>query len=101
MKILQMIKYLVSNTKIEVNAHNANGYTAMDLLLHGQKDLRDMEIKEWLHKAGASRMTKAESIGYNQEIVEVVPPKQATQLIPKETDSKSVMVDQKKSISIG
>ncbi|XVF89039.1 hypothetical protein PTKIN_Ptkin19aG0099300 [Pterospermum kingtungense] len=85
-KQLQMIKYLLTNTKIEVNAQTANGYTALDLLLQGQRDLRDMEIKECMLKAGASRMSKPQSIGNNQEIVEV-----PQKLIPKETDSKPVV----------
>ncbi|XP_022730061.1 ankyrin repeat-containing protein BDA1-like [Durio zibethinus] len=101
-KQLEMIKYLLTDTKIEVNARNANGFTALDLLLHSQRDLRDMEIKDCLQKAGASRMiSKAQSIANNQDIVEVVPPIQVQPLILKETDSKPVVEKRKHTDWLG
>ncbi|XP_021277207.1 ankyrin repeat-containing protein BDA1-like [Herrania umbratica] len=100
-KQLEMIKYLLTNSKMEVNVRNANGFTALDLLLHSQRDLRDMEIKECLQKAGASRMTKVQSIANNQEIEEVLPPIQAQPLIPKETDSKPVVEKHKHTDWLG
>ncbi|KAK6273824.1 hypothetical protein POUND7_010907 [Theobroma cacao] len=97
----KMIKYLLTNTKMEVNGRNANGFTALDLLLHSQRDLRDMEIKECLQKAGALRMTKVHSIAKNQEIEEVLPPIQAQPLIPKETNSKPVVEKHKHTDWLG
>ncbi|WRX32078.1 PGG domain - like 10 [Theobroma cacao] len=97
----KMIKYLLTNTKMEVNGRNANGFTALDLLLHSQRDLRDMEIKECLQKAGALRMTKVHSIANNQEIEEVLPPIQAQPLIPKETNSKPVVEKHKHTDWLG
>lgn len=58
---MQIIKFLVSQTKIEVHAQNSNGFTAVDILSHGPRDIRDMEIKASLRKAGASRINEAPS----------------------------------------
>ncbi|XVE97737.1 hypothetical protein REPUB_Repub03eG0044300 [Reevesia pubescens] len=100
-KQLEMIKYILTNTKIEVNARNANGFTALDLLLHSQRDLRDMEIKECLQKAGASRMTiKAQSNANDQGIV-VLPPIRAQPVVLKETDSKPVVEKHKRTDWLG
>ncbi|OMO66968.1 hypothetical protein CCACVL1_20867 [Corchorus capsularis] len=93
-KQLEMIRYLINNTKIEVNARNANGFTAMELLLNGPRDLRDMEIKECLEKAGASRMSKVQSIANSRDIVEVeedMPQRQEESAILKKTDSKPIV----------
>ncbi|OMO86513.1 hypothetical protein COLO4_21112 [Corchorus olitorius] len=92
-KQLEMIRYLINNTKIEVNARNANGFTAMELLLHSPRDLRDMEIKESLEKAGASRISKVQAISNSQDIVEVedLPPRQEETAILKKTDSKPIV----------
>lgn len=70
-KQLEIIKFLLNFTKIEVNAQNSNGFTALDILFNGPRDIRDMEIKETLIKAGASRINEAPSSTYNPDIVEV------------------------------
>uniref|UniRef100_A0A2N9HA87 SHSP domain-containing protein n=2 Tax=fabids TaxID=91835 RepID=A0A2N9HA87_FAGSY len=70
-KTIQIIKFLLNCTKIEVNAQNSNGFTALDILFNGPRDIRDVEIKETLIKSGASRINEAPSSTYNPDIVEV------------------------------
>ncbi|XP_059662031.1 ankyrin repeat-containing protein BDA1-like [Cornus florida] len=55
-KQLEIIKILLTNTDIEVNTRNGNGFTALDVLSKSPRDLRDMEIKECLHLHGATRI---------------------------------------------
>ena len=38
---------------MEVNAVNGNGFTALDIIQHMPRDLKGMEIRESLAKAGA------------------------------------------------
>ncbi|KAL6215266.1 hypothetical protein ACLB2K_014697 [Fragaria x ananassa] len=67
-KQLEVINYLLENTKIEVNAQNANGFTALDVLSHSTRDLRDLEIKESLQIAGAPKiMKKAPTVMFDQD----------------------------------
>lgn len=47
-KQIQIIKYLLSNTEIDVCARNILGLTALDVLLQSQEDLRNMDIKQCL-----------------------------------------------------
>lgn len=51
----QTTKYLVTNTRIEVNAVNANGFTALDILAQSHRDIKDFDISESLRKVGALR----------------------------------------------
>ena len=55
---------MLSNTKVQVNAQNANGSTAFDVLFLGHRDVRDMAIKQSLQKAGALRNIDASAITY-------------------------------------
>lgn len=45
---LQIIQYLLSNTEIDISARNFHGFTALDVLLQSQEDLRNMDIKQCL-----------------------------------------------------
>lgn len=59
---LQIVKYLLDNSRIETDARNANGLTALDLLLQSPGDLRDLEIKQCLDQgSGAPRTRRRES----------------------------------------
>ncbi|WOG94951.1 hypothetical protein DCAR_0314248 [Daucus carota subsp. sativus] len=53
LKRVQMIKYLVKN-KVDVNAVNKNGLTALDIVEKMPKDLKTFEIKELLISANPS-----------------------------------------------
>lgn len=69
---VQVINYLLDNTNIEVNAQNSNGCTALDVLSHSTRDLRDLDIKESLQIAGAPRkINKAPSVMFDQDTVQV------------------------------
>ncbi|KAI3873413.1 hypothetical protein MKW98_008065 [Papaver atlanticum] len=57
MRHLQMIKYLVESNKAEVNSLNANGFTALDVLLHCPAQSGDLLIGEILRNFGAIRST--------------------------------------------
>ena len=50
---MQTAKYLVERPEMEVNAVNGNGFTALDIIQHMPRDLKGMEIRESLAKAGA------------------------------------------------
>ncbi|KAL7121854.1 hypothetical protein ACP275_01G009900 [Erythranthe tilingii] len=54
MKQIEIVKYLLSNTRIEAESRNANGLTPLDLLLQSTRDLRDLEIKQCLEKCRES-----------------------------------------------
>lgn len=69
---VQVISYLLDNTKIEVNAQNSNGFTALDVLSHSTRDLRGLDIKESLQIAGAPRIiNKAPSVMFDRDTVQV------------------------------
>ncbi|KAF8035983.1 hypothetical protein BT93_C1874 [Corymbia citriodora subsp. variegata] len=69
-KQLEIIKYLVSSTNIGVNAQNAKGFTAVDVLAQGPRDMRDMEIRQLLQKAGASIMYQT---SLDRDTIEAIP----------------------------
>ncbi|XP_059596831.1 ankyrin repeat-containing protein At2g01680 [Vitis vinifera] len=53
LKQYETAKYLVKRPEMEVNAVNGNGFTALDIIQHMPRDLKGMEIRESLAKAGA------------------------------------------------
>ncbi|KAJ9673974.1 hypothetical protein PVL29_023496 [Vitis rotundifolia] len=53
LKQYETAKYLVERPEMEVNAVNGNGFTALDIIQHMPRDLKGMEIRESLVKAGA------------------------------------------------
>ncbi|PSS17575.1 Ankyrin repeat-containing protein [Actinidia chinensis var. chinensis] len=71
-KQLEIIKFLLARTAIEVNARNVNGLTALDVLSISPRDLRDIEIKECLQGHGTmTRFNSVPSNIVNGEIEEV------------------------------
>ena len=50
---MQTVKHLLRSGKIEVNAINANGYTALDVLTQSRRDVQDWDIGNSLQEAGA------------------------------------------------
>lgn len=50
-----MINYLLANTRVEIGARNANGWTALDVLMQSPGDTRDLEIKQCLLHRSVSR----------------------------------------------
>lgn len=46
---------MLTKTRIEVNATNANGFTALDILAQSQRNEKDFDISEHLRAAGALR----------------------------------------------
>ncbi|CAK7352858.1 unnamed protein product [Dovyalis caffra] len=51
---IQIINYLITETLIEVNALNANGFTALDIVLaRGRRNIEDIDIQNTLLEAGA------------------------------------------------
>ncbi|WRX35099.1 PGG domain - like 10 [Theobroma cacao] len=57
------IKFLLFNTSVEVNAVNANGFTAMDVLAQSNRGLKDFDIAESLRDAGALRVAEISYTG--------------------------------------
>ncbi|XP_010656152.1 ankyrin repeat-containing protein At2g01680 [Vitis vinifera] len=53
LKQYETAKYLVERPEMEINAVNENGFTALDIIQHMPRDLKGMEIRESLVKAGA------------------------------------------------
>ncbi|XP_062097773.1 ankyrin repeat-containing protein BDA1-like [Humulus lupulus] len=94
-KQLEMINYLVFNTKVEVNAQNSNGLTALDLLFLGYRDTRDMAIKETLQKAGAQRNTEASSTSYypDEDTMRVITSSRKPLTSQKSSSKKPKQVD--------
>ena len=50
---MKSVKCLVKRPEMEVNAVNINGLTALDIIQHMPSDMKGMEIREHLVKAGA------------------------------------------------
>ncbi|KAI3468084.1 hypothetical protein Pfo_024747 [Paulownia fortunei] len=67
-KQIEIVKYLLDNTRIETDARNANGLTALDLLLQSPGDLRDLEIKQCLDQGSTSRTKRKDSIILDADI---------------------------------
>ncbi|XP_048330939.2 ankyrin repeat-containing protein BDA1 [Ziziphus jujuba] len=57
-KQIETTKFLVTSTKIEVNAVSANGFTALDILAQSHRDIKDFDISECLRNMGALRTTE-------------------------------------------
>ncbi|XP_039027302.1 ankyrin repeat-containing protein At5g02620-like [Hibiscus syriacus] len=52
-KQTQTINFLISNTTVDVNCENEDGFTALDLLSQNQRDMK--EVVESLQRMGATR----------------------------------------------
>ncbi|GFZ15567.1 hypothetical protein Acr_24g0017570 [Actinidia rufa] len=52
-KQTETVKHLLRSGKMEVNAINANGYTALDVLAQSRRDVQDWDIGNSLQEAGA------------------------------------------------
>ncbi|KAF9680971.1 hypothetical protein SADUNF_Sadunf06G0177000 [Salix dunnii] len=51
---IEALNYLISESPIQVNALNANGFTALDIVLaQGRRNIKDAEIQNTLREAGA------------------------------------------------
>ncbi|XP_060190224.1 ankyrin repeat-containing protein ITN1-like isoform X1 [Lycium barbarum] len=54
-KQIETAKYLLKNNQIDVNAMDANGNTALDILAQSRRDMNDLSIGECLREAGGLR----------------------------------------------
>ncbi|XP_059630194.1 uncharacterized protein LOC132273191 [Cornus florida] len=54
-KQIEMVKYLLSSTRIEVHEVNVNRLTALDILAQSRRDVKDLDIGESLRQAGVLR----------------------------------------------
>ncbi|KAI5320140.1 hypothetical protein L3X38_039848 [Prunus dulcis] len=52
-KQIEIIKFLLTSTGVNVNALNANSFTALDIMMQSPRGLRDMEIEDSLRSVGA------------------------------------------------
>ena len=56
-EFVQTVRYLLGGSTVKVNAVNGSGLTALDVIEIMPRDLKSMEIRESLSKAGALRST--------------------------------------------
>ncbi|XP_059662032.1 uncharacterized protein LOC132308078 isoform X1 [Cornus florida] len=56
------INFLLTNTTIEINAPNACGLTAMDILAYSRRHVKDMDILEFLQQVGALKSRDTQSV---------------------------------------
>ena len=56
-EFVQTVRYLLGGSTVKVNAVNGSGLTALDVSEIMPRDLKSMEIRESLSKAGALRST--------------------------------------------
>ncbi|XP_022863566.1 uncharacterized protein LOC111383667, partial [Olea europaea var. sylvestris] len=56
------VNFLLMVSAMEVNAQNLRGMTAMDVLIHSRRDVRDDEIEETLKRVGAFGSTEKNSL---------------------------------------
>lgn len=61
-KQIEIIKYLLCKTEIDVHARNINGLTALDILLESQEDLRNMDIRQYLEHGRSSNVRQTPSV---------------------------------------
>ncbi|PON95968.1 Transmembrane protein [Trema orientale] len=61
-KQIETVKFLLTSTRTEVNAVNANGFTAFDILVQSQRNEKDFDISECLRTAEASRAIDPPSV---------------------------------------
>ncbi|XP_022881630.1 ankyrin repeat-containing protein BDA1-like [Olea europaea var. sylvestris] len=65
----ETVNFLLMESATEVNAQNLRGMTAMDVLIHSRRDVRDDEIEETLKRAGAfGSMEKKSLVQINRNI---------------------------------
>ncbi|XP_059640418.1 ankyrin repeat-containing protein ITN1-like [Cornus florida] len=71
-KQMETIEYLFSRKEVKENANvkNVNGFTALDVLDHCPRDVKVMEIREFLVEAGVKRGMDHRST----DLIETVPP---------------------------
>ncbi|KAH7574417.1 hypothetical protein JRO89_XS03G0293600 [Xanthoceras sorbifolium] len=60
-KQIETINFLLMNTRVEVNALNTNGYTALDILAQSRRDMKDLDIADSLRSAGALKAIEMQS----------------------------------------
>lgn len=60
-KHLEIIKYLLTRPGIELNAVNKNGLTALDLVENSPRDMKGLEILNFLLESNAQRANKSSS----------------------------------------
>ncbi|GAB4842598.1 hypothetical protein Ancab_012574 [Ancistrocladus abbreviatus] len=71
LKQLEVIKYLLSDEiRFEVNALNKNGLTALDLLDSSPKDLKALEVQNFLIKSGARRAKDLTSLPHQSSLLD-------------------------------
>ena len=81
---LQTVNYLLNNTRIQVNTLNPNGFTSLDILVHGLRDYGDMDIGEALRGSGAMRAMNPNSSYHHPQI----PQPNSEELADHHTESK-------------
>lgn len=60
-KQIETIHYLLTNTRIEVNALNAHGYTPLDVLSQSRRDIKDLDIADSIRSVGGLRAIEMQS----------------------------------------
>lgn len=100
---IEIIKFLIAYTGVDVNALNSNGSTVLDILRHGPRDLRDMEIEDLIRGAGALSAKDMHLITHDWTPTTV--PRMTTSLtkplISKENDSQKPVVTHKHTDWLG
>ncbi|KAB1227080.1 hypothetical protein CJ030_MR1G028210 [Morella rubra] len=64
-KQIETINFLIYNTRVEINATIATGFTALDLLSQSRRDAKDLDISEALRGAGAHKATESPSVTHD------------------------------------
>ncbi|CAI9755739.1 unnamed protein product [Fraxinus pennsylvanica] len=89
-KQIEVINYVIANTRVEIGARNANGWTALDVLLQSPGDTRDLEIKQRLQHGSVSRIVHTPFLPSDAEL----PENDTTRKQPekhKHTDCRAVL----------
>ncbi|KAJ9688015.1 hypothetical protein PVL29_014003 [Vitis rotundifolia] len=72
LKQLKTVRYLLNGNMVEVNAVNGSGLTALDVIEHMPRDLKSMEIRDSLSKAGALSARNIVPVNREFEIAPVI-----------------------------
>ncbi len=100
---MQAIKFLLAKTSVDVNALNTSGSTALDILIQSPRDLRDMEIEEFLRGAWALSAKDIRPIVHDQVPTKVpqITRSLTSSLILKESNSEKPAVKHKHNDWLG
>ncbi|XP_071723234.1 uncharacterized protein [Rutidosis leptorrhynchoides] len=89
-KQIEIVKYLLQRSEVDVNTVNRNGFSALDIVEHFPKDFKVIELRELLVHARALRAIRFATLTTHQAVVDNI-----------NEENSTVVVDLASSLSSG